>query len=365
MLSTLPKVIIFDFDGVILDSAEIKLRAYAALYAGEDPEKIQVLLRHSRLHGGITRRPKIEYYERTLFGRSGDVETVEALAHRYSEIVYQAVLDCPFVEGAEALLAKASAAGVRMHVVSGTPELELRQIIADRNLSRFFRSICGAPATKPDSFREIVALERCDRAELLAVGGSLTEYLAARSADIPFLGIVPRCNALRRENSGRWSGDMFDGQGFLGGMRAAGEDPEGLAVMLIGAGGAGSAIADALAEAGAKSMVIYDCVEEIARGLAARVAKAHPVCHAQVGSPTIQGIDVLINATPVGMAPDDGLPVELGSFRRDLFVADIVPKLGVTPLLARAQDSGCKTMGGQAMVASQADAVLRFFRISS
>jgi shikimate dehydrogenase len=182
---------------------------------------------------------------------------------------------------------------------------------------------------------------------------------------LPAAQRIGAVNALRREDSGRWSGDMFDGQGFLGGMRAAGADPRGLAVMLIGAGGAGSAIADVLAEAGVKSVVIYDCVEGKAHSLAARMAKAHPLCHAQAGSPTIQGIDVLINATPVGMAADDGLPVEVDSFRRDLFVADIVPKLGVTPLLARAQDSGCKTMGGQEMVAGQADAVLRFFRISN
>jgi phosphoglycolate phosphatase-like HAD superfamily hydrolase len=192
VLPTPPKVIIFDFDGVILDSAEIKLHAYAVLYADEAPEKIQVLLQHAWLNGGITRRTKIEYYERNLFGRSGDVETVEALAQRYSEIVYQAVLRCPFVEGAEALLERASAADVAMHVVSGTPERELRQIIAKRNLSHFFRSVWGAPATKPDSFRKILVTEGYGRAETLAVGDSHTEYLAARNVGIPFLGIVPQ-----------------------------------------------------------------------------------------------------------------------------------------------------------------------------
>jgi shikimate dehydrogenase len=182
---------------------------------------------------------------------------------------------------------------------------------------------------------------------------------------LPAARRIGAVNALRREDDGQWSGDMFDGQGFIGGLRATGMGTKGLAIMLIGAGGAGSAIADAVAEAGAKSIAIYDCAEEKARGLAARVAKAHPRCRTQVGAPTLRGIDILINATPVGMAPGDGLPVELDSFRRDLFVADIVPKLDATPLLARARSSGCKTMGAQAMVAGQADAILRFFRISS
>jgi shikimate dehydrogenase len=61
------------------------------------------------------------------------------------------------------------------------------------------------------------------------------------------------------------------------------------------------------------------------------------------------------------MAPGDGLPAELGLFAKNLFVADIVPCPEITPLLARAKESGCGTMGGQAMVAGQSDAILRFF----
>lgn len=182
---------------------------------------------------------------------------------------------------------------------------------------------------------------------------------------LPAAQRIGAVNALRREHDGLWSGDMFDGQGFLGGMRAARADPAGLAVMLIGAGGAGSAIADALAEAKAKSIVIYDIIEEKARTLASRVAKAHPLCNVQAGPLKLQGIDVLINATPIGMAPDDVLPVVLDSFRHELFVADIVPTPGVTSLLARARDCGCKTMDGQAMVAGQSNAILGFFGISN
>jgi shikimate dehydrogenase len=182
---------------------------------------------------------------------------------------------------------------------------------------------------------------------------------------LPAAQRIGAVNVLRRDRDGLWSGDMFDGQGFVGGLRTAGMDPNGRTIMLIGAGGAGSAIADALAEAGAKSITIHDTVEDKARSLAARVTKAHALCRVQAGSPTTEGIDVLVNATPVGMAPGDGLPVELDGFGRDLFVADIVPKPDITPLLAKAKQSGCRTMGGQAMVAGQADAILRFFGISN
>jgi len=184
-----PKVIIFDFDGVILDSANIKLRAYSAIYSGEDPKKLPALIAHCQLHGGITRRIKFEYYEREFFGRNADPTSVEALCQRYSDIVFKAVLACPFVEGAEQLLRRASDK-VAMHVVSGTPDSELHQIIQERGLAQFFRSVRGAPATKRDAFHRIATGEGYARRDMLVMGDSMTEYMAAQDVGIPFLGIV-------------------------------------------------------------------------------------------------------------------------------------------------------------------------------
>jgi shikimate dehydrogenase len=134
--------------------------------------------------------------------------------------------------------------------------------------------------------------------------------------------------------------------------------------MLIGAGGAGSAIADALAEAGASTIAIFDCSEGKAKGLAARIVKSHAGCHAVARPPTVEGMDVLINATPVGMAPRDGLPAEFGPFSDKLFVADIVPRSDETPLIMLARNFGCRTMEGKAMVTGQADAIVRFFGLA-
>src|SRR5262249_7671837 len=134
-----------------------------------------------------------------------------------------------------------------------------------------------------------------------------------------------------------------------------------LSIMLIGAGGAGSAIADALAEAGAATIAIHDRHEGKAETLARSVARYHPACVAKSGPATVNGMDLLINASPTGMAPGDGLPSPLEPFGRDLFVADIIPRTDPTPLLALAKKCGCRTMAGPAMVAGQADVILRFF----
>lgn len=182
---------------------------------------------------------------------------------------------------------------------------------------------------------------------------------------LPAAKRVGAANALRREKDGRWSGDMFDGKGFLGGMRASGEDPKGMSVMLIGAGGAGRAIADALADAGASMITIFDRNVQKSQTLAKRVRDAHPSCNVDVGPATVVGKNMLVNATPTGMAPGDGLPADLGRLHPELFVADIVPTPEITPLLALAGRFRCKTMNGQAMVAGQAEEILRFFGLFS
>jgi beta-phosphoglucomutase-like phosphatase (HAD superfamily) len=185
-----PQAIIFDFDGVILDSAGIKLDAYATIYAGEDPAKVAELMRHAQLHGGTTRRTKFAHYERTLFGRPGDAESVERLSRRYTQLVLGAVLRSAFIPGAQALLAAAQDK-VDMHVVSGTPDEELRLVIAERALAPFFKTVWGAPATKLEAFGRILRDHRYQAARVVAIGDALTECWAAQELGIRFLGIAP------------------------------------------------------------------------------------------------------------------------------------------------------------------------------
>ena len=174
---------------------------------------------------------------------------------------------------------------------------------------------------------------------------------------------VGAINAIRREADGAWAGDMFDGKGLVAGLRASGMEPNSKRVFIMGAGGAGSAIADALAAAGARSITLYDEDKPKAKALVARIREAHPTTVADFGTPTVEGQDILINATPVGMSPDDGLPAQFASFPKDLFVVDIVPRTDQTAFLIKARAAGCRTMAGKAMVTGQVEEILRFFGI--
>jgi len=184
-----PAAILFDFDGVIVDSARLKTEAYAKIYAGEDPEKVAQAMRHQQVNGGITRRETIAHFERHLFGRSGDAASVERLALRYGQIVFDPVVACAFIAGAQTLLNRALGR-VDMYLISGTPHEELAEIVRARNLGRFFRSVYGAPMGKPEAFKRILDKGRYRPEQVLAVGDSMTECEAAAGLGIPFLGIV-------------------------------------------------------------------------------------------------------------------------------------------------------------------------------
>jgi len=190
-LPQLPVALILDFDGVIVQSVELKVQAFLTIYEKEDRAKLEQLLEYQRRHGGVTRRLKFRHFEKHLFGRAGDAATVERLSAAYTRLVHDAVLACPFVPGAPEFLDLAYTRA-DLHVVSGTPQEELVDIVRRRELWRYFKSVQGAPASKPECFARILQTHGYTPERTLAVGDSTTEYLAARDLRIPFLGVVPQ-----------------------------------------------------------------------------------------------------------------------------------------------------------------------------
>jgi len=123
-----PSALFLDFDGVVLESAEVKTQAFAKVYAGAEPETIGTILSYQRRHGGVSCREKFRYFERMLFGREPTAERIESLSDRLAHIVFDRVIVAPYVAGARAFLARARAAA-QLFVVSGTPDAGLRAIL--------------------------------------------------------------------------------------------------------------------------------------------------------------------------------------------------------------------------------------------
>jgi shikimate dehydrogenase len=170
---------------------------------------------------------------------------------------------------------------------------------------------------------------------------------------------VGAVNAAKRSETGGWIGDMFDGVGLVGAVKNLGVELTGLRAGLLGAGGAGSAIAFALAESGVASLHIQDTDRNRAESLADRVADACAPIVPSTRPFRVSEIDLLVNATPIGMGEGDGTPIDIRDLASTTSVIDIVTRPN-TALLAAADRAGCRHAGGAAMVAAQTAAIFSF-----
>ncbi|MDO5621624.1 MAG: shikimate dehydrogenase [Paracoccus sp. (in: a-proteobacteria)] len=167
-------------------------------------------------------------------------------------------------------------------------------------------------------------------------------------------------NVIRREADGAWFGDHCDGQGYVAGIRAQGGEVQGRSVLLIGAGGAGSAIAYEFLRQGASELAIHDADTVRRDSLIARLNGEFSGC-ARAGSMDPGGFDIIANATPMGMQPDDPLPVQTDRLNAAQFVADCVTRPEITPMIAAARAIGCNTMTGLGMFNGVAERMVAFY----
>jgi shikimate dehydrogenase len=159
-------------------------------------------------------------------------------------------------------------------------------------------------------------------------------------------------NVLHRIAGGRWRGDMTDGFAMVAALRRAGCEFDGRRALLVGAGGAGSAVALALIEAGVTTLAIAEVDAARRDHLIASLAARKPGA-AVAGSTDPAGFDIVVNATPIGMAADDPLPVDAARLEAGATVADLITRPAVTPLLEAAHRRGCRIVSGADMFAVQ------------
>jgi shikimate dehydrogenase len=254
----------------------------------------------------------------------------------------------------------------RLYAIIGDPIAQVKspEILNPRFAAAGMDAVLVPVNVRPERFEETVS-------GLMAVGNldGIIATVPYKARIMPFIdnvlpaaAVVGVANALRRETDGRWSGNMFDGLGLVRGLGEASVTPAGRKIMLVGAGGVGSAIAVALADAGAATIMIFDIDAGKAEALARRVSAAFPACTVRAGPVEIAGHDTLVNATPIGMAPEDSLPMALDGLGPETIAIDVIHKReGVTPFLDRARALGCRIFDGHVMLHGQAEELAQFF----
>jgi shikimate dehydrogenase len=191
-----------------------------------------------------------------------------------------------------------------------------------------------------------------------AVAG-LVDHLSPRAARLQAVNVV------RRDDHGRLSADMLDGLGFLAALQKNGFRAQGCRALVIGTGGAGSAIVDALCEAGIRSLCLQDIDPARVAQMHTLFATAFPHIDMPQSYDGLENFDLVVNASPAGMNGTGELPIApalMQTLRPDSLVADVVTKPPMTPFLLAAQARFCRVQTGPEMTECQIPLLVKFLQ---
>jgi shikimate dehydrogenase len=179
----------------------------------------------------------------------------------------------------------------------------------------------------------------------------------------PTVKVAGACNAVKRLPDGRLMGDMFDGAGFVRGVKRKGLQLRGARVLVVGNGGVGCAIAASLAATGVARVSLFDAHAAACEALGQRLKAEYPDIEVVTGHNDPAGHDLVVNATPMGMDDGDPLPMDVSRLSPDTFVGEVVMKTEMTAFLRAAQARGCPVQIGTDMLFEQIPAYLEFFEL--
>ena len=175
-------------------------------------------------------------------------------------------------------------------------------------------------------------------------------------------------NVFRRDADGTLTGEMFDGVGFIAAAAAHGVNPAGKRAAVVGAGGVACAIANSLCETGVSHLAIQDLDTNKQNALIATLRGAFPGIAITAVITGVADLDILVNATPVGMNGDPNLPLPdtiLAGLPESCFVAEVVTAPTMTPFLTLAKQRGCTIQTGLEMTETQLISLAAFMGVAA
>jgi HAD superfamily hydrolase (TIGR01549 family) len=185
--------VLFDFDGVIVESTQIKTDAFRELFVEYPRHVDQIVALHER-NAGVSRLIKFDMIYRDILRLPLSDADRQSLADRFQRLVLEKVIACPMVPGALDLLRFLSRK-ISLAVVSGTPEDELRQIVAKRDLAGYFVTVNGSPRTKADIIGALLSEKRWSPGRVLMIGDAIEDFKAASATAVRFVGRVTQGRA--------------------------------------------------------------------------------------------------------------------------------------------------------------------------
>ena len=183
--------IIFDFDGVLVESVSVKTQAFGDLYAEHGADVVTQVENYHLCQAGISRFDKFRYFQTEILGGPPlNDQDVANLAEKFSSLVTDKVVSAPMVGGAQDFL-DSCLPRLSMFIVSGTPTSELGVILERRGLNNYFKDYWGSPTGKSENIAKLLHKHSLPASRCVMIGDALADLEGAASNSVSFLGRVP------------------------------------------------------------------------------------------------------------------------------------------------------------------------------
>lgn len=198
------QLLIFDFDGVLVDSNSIKGDMFAKIYEPYG-KKIENLVRNHHLsNGGMSRFEKFTYYHKNFLGKELTPVELNQICDQFSSLVVNKVVNSNEISGANDFVKNAYHEGKLCFINSATPTNELREIVIKRGLESYFTGLYGSPFSKVDNLKEILKAHSVDSNQCVFFGDALSDLKAAQYFSIDFIGVGKSIVNLLEKKKGSW-----------------------------------------------------------------------------------------------------------------------------------------------------------------
>ena len=180
------KNILFDFDGVIVESNEIKAWAFYELYKPYGNDIANKVFEYYTQEGGVARDKKFKKYHGELLNQKLSKKQVDALSDRFSKLVVSNVSNAPFVKGVRKFIVQ-NYSDMHFSIISGTPHSELLKICKALEIDNYFQEICGSPKNKVDWSNEIIDKYKLNKKQTVFIGDATTDLHTANTIGVAFI----------------------------------------------------------------------------------------------------------------------------------------------------------------------------------
>lgn len=182
------KNILFDFDGVIIDSMPVREYGFRKIFQDFDTNLVDKLITYHELNGGLSRFVKIKYFYEELLHKDIDEELILEYANNFSKIMKKELINKKYLIRQTVEFITNHTQDYNLHIVSGSEQSELRYLCKALDISQYFNSIHGSPTHKNILVKELLDTSNYNIQETILIGDSINDYEAAKINNIDFYG---------------------------------------------------------------------------------------------------------------------------------------------------------------------------------